>query len=129
MPKKEEKGYWFSTENGTHIHAEEGESKESAMKKKFSKFGKTDSKKKTYDKMRKVLAKEGYPVDSYSDEEVDRAFTSLEKSIDAEDDKWHDKQQKKLTFEKVIKSADDDTLDEEFGKGTPERKIMWHLYC
>lgn len=44
MPK-EEKGYWFSTENGTHIHAEEGESKESAMKKKFSKFGKTESKK------------------------------------------------------------------------------------
>lgn len=42
---KEEKGYWFSTENGTHIHAEEGESKESAMKKKFSKFGKTESKK------------------------------------------------------------------------------------
>lgn len=25
-----EKGYWFSTENGTHIHAEEGESKEQA---------------------------------------------------------------------------------------------------
>ena len=41
MPK-EEKGYWFSTENGTHIHAEEGESKESAMKKKFTKFGKKE---------------------------------------------------------------------------------------
>lgn len=39
MPK-EEKGYWFSTENGTHIHAEEGESKESAMKKRFSNFNK-----------------------------------------------------------------------------------------
>lgn len=38
----EEKGYWFSTENGTHIHAEEGESKESAMKKKFSNFGKKE---------------------------------------------------------------------------------------
>lgn len=35
----EEKGYWFSTENGTHIHAEEGESKEQAMGKKFKNFG------------------------------------------------------------------------------------------
>ena len=33
MADKQENGYWFSTENGTHIHAEEGESKESAMKK------------------------------------------------------------------------------------------------
>jgi len=85
-----------------------------------------EGKKQTYDKMRKFLAKEGYPVDSYSDEEVDRAFTSLEKSIDAEDDKWRNKQKEKekLTFEKVIKSADDDTLDEEFGKDTPERKLV-----
>ena len=87
--------------------------------------GKTnEGKKQTYDKMRKVLAKEGYPVDSYSDEEVDKAFTSLEKSIDAEDDKWRNKQKDKLTFEKVIKSADDDTLDEQFGKDTPERKLV-----
>lgn len=35
----EEKGYWFSTENGTHIQAEEGESKEQAMGKKFKNFG------------------------------------------------------------------------------------------
>ena len=27
MADKQENGYWFSTENGTHIHAEEGESK------------------------------------------------------------------------------------------------------
>ena len=38
----EEKGYWFSTEKGTHIHAEEGESKESAMKKRFSNFNKKE---------------------------------------------------------------------------------------
>lgn len=39
----EEKGYWFSTENGTHIHAEEGESKEQAMGKKFKSFKKEKS--------------------------------------------------------------------------------------
>lgn len=41
----EEKGYWFSTENGTHIHAEEGESKEAAMSKKFKGFGKNKGQK------------------------------------------------------------------------------------
>ena len=87
--------------------------------------GKThEGKKQTYDKMRKVLAKEGYPADSYSDEEVDRAFTSLEKSIDAEDDKWRNKQKEKLTFEKAVKNADKDVLDNQFGKDTPERKLV-----
>jgi len=42
---KEEKGYWFSTENGTHIHAEEGESKEQAMGKRFKNFKKETSNK------------------------------------------------------------------------------------
>jgi len=70
MPK-EEKGYWFSTENGTHIHAEEGESKKEAMQKKFTNFGKKE----------------------------------------------------KLTFEKAVKNADNDVLDKQFGKDTPERKL------
>lgn len=41
---KRRKGYWFSTENGTHVHAEEGESKVEAMGKKFSNFGKKETK-------------------------------------------------------------------------------------
>ena len=48
---KEEKGYWFSTEKGTHIHAEEGESKESAMKKRFSNFGKEKEYKESFDEI------------------------------------------------------------------------------
>jgi len=33
-----EKGYWFSLENGTHIHAEEGESPKEATQKKLKSF-------------------------------------------------------------------------------------------
>jgi len=74
----EEKGYWFSTENGTHIHAEEGESKEQAMGKKFKNFGaKKEGKKSSKREEAEKWAKEhGYT--GLDDPEYERAYGEFE---------------------------------------------------
>lgn len=74
----EEKGYWFSTENGTHIHAEEGESKEQAMGKKFKNFGakKEDKKSSKREKAEKWAKEHGYT--GLDDPEYERAYGEFE---------------------------------------------------
>lgn len=86
----EEKGYWFSTENGTHIHAEEGESKEQAMSKKFSNFGKGKKEEKGLktesrttqnemqsndpDKLADKLDEKQNRLSKYNDEQIKKAY-------------------------------------------------------
>lgn len=81
MPK-EEKGYWFSTENGTHIHAEEGESKEQAMGKKFGNFKKGGETKKMSkrEEAEKWAKEQGYS--GLDDPDFERAWGPYEEDED-----------------------------------------------
>lgn len=98
MPK-EEKGYWFSTENGTHIHADEGESKESAMKKKFSNFGKEKEYKESFDKINeKRMGTDRPQFAKKIDEESKPTFDSA-KQIDSI---YKNAKEKNLDFERSL---------------------------
>ena len=61
--KWEKNGYWFSTENGTHIHAEEGQTPKEAVEERFD----NDTKKQVGDS--KNLEKEGKTTDTKDVEE------------------------------------------------------------
>lgn len=88
----EEKGYWFSTENGTHIHAEEGESKEQAMGKKFKSFKKGQSSlnfpKPTKEEHQETL-----------DKEIKDSFKNREeglKYLESQTNDWSDEEKESL---------------------------------
>lgn len=178
---KEEKGYWFSTENGTHIHAEEGENKEQAMSKKFKSFGKGKAKKDTtfeeinekringkskkhdYSEIFDEDYQRSWGVPDFKDENDVKTLNDIvEKAMEYDGDEGaidisnnamerieelvkfspeeqdklatgtgeeimdilRGKEKKELTFEGAVKNADDDVLDEQFGKDTPERKLV-----
>lgn len=57
----------------------------------------------------------------FTEEEQDKLASGTGEEIM---DILRSKEKKELTFEGAIKNADDDVLDEEFGKDTPERKLV-----
>ena len=57
----------------------------------------------------------------FTEEEQDKLASGTGEEIM---DILRSKEKKELTFEGVVKNADDDVLDEQFGKDTPERKLV-----
>ena len=114
----EEKGYWFSTENGTHIHAEEGESKEQAMGKKFKNFKKEKSSlnfpKPTKEEHQETL-----------DKEIKDSFKNREeglKYLESQTNDWSDEEKESL--KKRIDRVYPEDKKEEPGLKVESRSII-----
>lgn len=104
MPKKLNKAgqqqEYVPSGNGTHIHAEEGESKEQAMGKKFKGFGKNKGQKE--EKGLKVESRSMVNEKQANDPRILADKLDKEDSKDKVDSLYKDAKEKNLSFERML---------------------------